>query len=55
MNIKKDIKALQEMISYAEIHLPEKWLEEKWFVDGANAVKNIVRQANVSRSKSANN
>lgn len=40
-NFKKDIQALEWMIRYAHGHLPEKWLEEEWFVDAEKAVKNL--------------
>ena len=41
INLKKDIEALEWMVHYAHGHLPEKWLEEEWFVNAEKAVKNL--------------
>lgn len=48
------IKALQHMINYMIIHLPEKWQTEKWFKDGRNAVKSISKDYVQKKSKKIN-
>ncbi len=41
----KDLQTLAEMFDYMEVHLPEAWFKEEWYLKGKKALANIKKNS----------